>query len=136
MGTRQGQCKASRDLAAEAQQHAEPGGACLSACLSVSPTVSLSSFTALQGGRVVDRASDKLAHIRQQRRSNMKSLRKDMTDWARQLASQGISEEALVVIRRDRLCVPVKAGRQVYHSPARAATASSNVIPGHLQTPW
>lgn len=67
----------------------------------------------VQGGRVLDRASDRLGDIRQQRRSNMQSLRKDMTDWARQLASQAVSEEALVVIRRDRLCVPVKAGRQV-----------------------
>ena len=67
----------------------------------------------MQGGRVVDRASVRLAEVRQQRRSNMQTLRKDMTDWARRLASQGNSEEALVVIRRDRLCVPVKAGRQV-----------------------
>ena len=43
----------------------------------------------------------------------MQSLRQSMNDWARQLAAQGVSEEALVVIRRDRLCVPVKAGRQV-----------------------
>lgn len=62
---------------------------------------------------MLDRASEKLAEVRQERRSNMQSLRKGMNDWARQLASQGVSEEALVVIRRDRLCVPVKAGRQV-----------------------
>ncbi len=36
-----------------------------------------------------------------------------MNEWARKLAAQNVSEEALVVIRRDRLCVPVKAGRQV-----------------------
>ena len=66
---------------------------------------------------MLDRASEKLADVRQERRSNMQSLRKGMNDWARQLASQGVSEEALVVIRRDRLCVPVKAGRQVSHHP-------------------
>ena len=43
----------------------------------------------------------------------MQSLRQSMNEWARKLAAQKVSEEALVVIRRDRLCVPVKAGRQV-----------------------
>lgn len=67
----------------------------------------------VQEGRVLDRASERLGLIRRQRRDNMQSLRQSMNEWARNLASQNISEEALVVIRRDRLCVPVKAGRQV-----------------------
>ena len=68
---------------------------------------------ALQDGRVLDRASDQLSKVRGQRRDNMQSLRQSMNEWARKLAAQKVSEEALVVIRRDRLCVPVKAGRQV-----------------------
>ncbi len=68
---------------------------------------------ALQDGRVLDRASDQLSKVRGQRRDNMQSLRQSMNEWARKLAAQNVSEEALVVIRRDRLCVPVKAGRQV-----------------------
>ncbi len=67
----------------------------------------------LQDGRVLDRASDQLSKVRGQRRDNMQSLRQSMNEWARKLAAQNVSEEALVVIRRDRLCVPVKAGRQV-----------------------
>ena len=67
----------------------------------------------LQDGRVLDRASEHLGSVRQQRRDNMQRLRQSMNDWARKLAAQNISEEALVVIRRDRLCIPVKSGRQV-----------------------
>ena len=62
---------------------------------------------------MLDRASERLGMVRRQRRDNMQSLRQGMHEWARTLASQNVSEEALVVIRRDRLCVPVKAGRQV-----------------------
>ena len=47
----------------------------------------------------------------------MQLLRQSMTEWSRKLAAQNVSEEALVVIRRDRLCVPVKAGRQVLSLP-------------------
>ncbi|KAA6418330.1 MAG: 2 family [Trebouxia sp. A1-2] len=66
----------------------------------------------IEDGRVLDRASDQLSKVRGQRRDNMQSLRQSMNEWARKLAAQNVSEEALVVIRRDRLCVPVKAGRQ------------------------
>ena len=51
-----------------------------------------------------------------------------MDKWARTLASQNVSEEALVVIRRDRLCVPVKAGRQVVTLPHKAQLAVANVF--------
>lgn len=64
----------------------------------------------------MDRASERLSRVRAQRRDNMQSLRQSMNEWARKLATQNVSEEALVVIRRDRLCVPVKAGRQVSHT--------------------
>ncbi len=66
-----------------------------------------------QDGRVLDRASEQLGKVRGQRRDNVQFLRQSMNEWARKLAAQNVSEEALVVIRRDRLCVPVKAGRQV-----------------------
>ncbi|KAL0032477.1 hypothetical protein WJX77_002790 [Trebouxia sp. C0004] len=66
----------------------------------------------IEDGRVLDRASDELGRVRCQRRDNMQSLRQSMNEWARKLAAQNVSEEALVVIRRDRLCVPVKSGRQ------------------------
>ncbi|KAL3147779.1 hypothetical protein ABBQ32_002512 [Trebouxia sp. C0010 RCD-2024] len=66
----------------------------------------------VEGGRVLDRASARLGRVRRQRQDNMQSLRNSMNEWARNLASQNVSEEALVVMRRDRLCVPVKAGRQ------------------------
>ena len=65
----------------------------------------------------MDRASEELSHIRRQRRDNMQLLRQSMAEWSRKLAAQNVSEEALVVIRRDRLCVPVKAGRQVLGLP-------------------
>lgn len=65
----------------------------------------------------MDRASERLSQIRMQRRDNMQLLRQSMTEWSRKLAAQNVSEEALVVIRRDRLCVPVKAGRQVPELP-------------------
>ena len=66
-----------------------------------------------QGGRILDRASEHLSKVRTQRQGNMQFLRQSMNEWARKLAAQNVSEEALVVIRRDRLCIPVKAGRQV-----------------------
>ena len=67
----------------------------------------------MQNGRLLDKASERLSSIRKQRRENSQTLSKSMNEWARKLANQGLSEEALVVIRRDRQCVPVKAGRQV-----------------------
>ena len=84
----------------------------------------------LQDGRVLDRASERLGIVRRQRRDNMQSLRQCINDWARNLASQNVSEEALVVIRRDRLCVPVKAGRQVSYSaiaPAKHRTRQGSM---------
>ena len=51
-----------------------------------------------------------------------------MNEWARNLAAQNVSEEALVVIRRDRLCVPVKAGRQVGLTSLSTTGLEMNVI--------
>lgn len=70
---------------------------------------------------MLDRASERLGLVRRQRQDNIQSLRQGMNEWARNLASQSVSEEALVVIRRDRLCVPVKAGRQVSYSATAQA---------------
>lgn len=55
-----------------------------------------------------------------------------MSEWARNLASQNISEEALVVIRRDRLCVPVKAGRQVTYPDTQTGTCINKVYCSYL----
>lgn len=51
--------------------------------------------------------------MRGQRRANLAELRAAMQEWGRKLHQQGVSERAQVVVRRDRLCIPVKAGRQV-----------------------
>lgn len=79
----------------------------------------------------MDRASERLGLVRRQRRDNMQSLRQSMSEWARNLASQNVSEEALVVIRRDRLCVPVKAGRQVSYLASRTTRHMSYVYCSH-----
>lgn len=76
---------------------------------------------------MLDRASARLGRVRQQRQDNMQSLRHSMNEWARNLSSQNVSEEALVVLRRDRLCVPVKAGRQVIYPTLLDAGCISKV---------
>jgi dsDNA-specific endonuclease/ATPase MutS2 len=63
-------------------------------------------------GRILDSASAALAEVREARRANRADLRAEMERWARQLHSQGVSERPQVVVRRDRLCIPVRAGRQ------------------------
>ena len=80
---------------------------------------------------MLDRASERLGMVRRQRRDNMQSLRQGMNEWARNLASQNVSEEALVVIRRDRLCVPVKAGRQVSYLASQTTRCMSSVYCSH-----
>lgn len=62
----------------------------------------------------------------------MQTLRHSMNEWARNLASQNVSEEALVVLRRDRLCIPVKAGRQVIHPALQNEAAFANHAEWHV----
>ncbi|CAG9463324.1 unnamed protein product [Pedinophyceae sp. YPF-701] len=64
------------------------------------------------GGMLKSDASEGLAIIRADRAANSQKLRAAMDAWAQELHRRGVSERAQVVIRRDRLCVPVRAGRQ------------------------
>ena len=63
-------------------------------------------------GRILDNASPALAAVREARRTNRAELRALMDSWARQMHLAGVSERAQVVVRRDRLCLPVRSGRQ------------------------
>ena len=82
-------------------------------------------------GRILDSASPALAEARQARRANSAALREEMERWARQLHQQGVSERAQVVVRRDRLCIPVRRGRQgelPKGSVTLAASESGNTL--------
>ncbi|KAK9833029.1 hypothetical protein WJX74_004733 [Apatococcus lobatus] len=61
---------------------------------------------------LLDRASPRLAEARLKRRENKRRLQEEMDSWAQNLHQQGACESRQVVIRRERLCVGVKAGRQ------------------------
>lgn len=63
-------------------------------------------------GRILDAASPALAEVREARRANRATLRQEMETWARQMHQLRVSERAQVVVRRDRLCIPVRRGRQ------------------------
>lgn len=65
----------------------------------------------VRDGRILDSASSELARVREERKANFESLCRMADEWARKMQSCGASERAQVVIRRDRRCIPVKAGR-------------------------
>lgn len=65
----------------------------------------------VKDGRIHDDATDELRCIRLERKDNLSNLFNASDAWARQFFSSGASERPQVVIRRDRRCVPVKAGR-------------------------
>eukprot|EP01025_Chloroclados_australasicus_P027476 TRINITY_DN27245_c0_g1_i2.p1 TRINITY_DN27245_c0_g1~~TRINITY_DN27245_c0_g1_i2.p1 ORF type:complete len:892 (+),score=59.81 TRINITY_DN27245_c0_g1_i2:109-2784(+) len=69
-----------------------------------------------KSGTILDIASKKLAKTRQERRENMTLLRQEIEAYAQLAHDNGVSERAMVVIRRDRLCIPVKNGRQSFLS--------------------
>ena len=53
--------------------------------------------------RILDRASNALGALRERRRENAHTLRREIEDWARRLHAQGVSERAQVrVLRRRR----------------------------------
>ncbi|PSC69703.1 endonuclease 2 [Micractinium conductrix] len=84
-----------------------------------------------QEGRILESASPALAEVRQARRQNRDELRAEMDRWARQLHALGVSERPQVVVRRDRLCIPVRAGRQgelPKGSVSLATSASGNTL--------
>ena len=62
-------------------------------------------------GRILDSASETLRDVRKEKRENFEELTKQADVWARKLHASGASERIQVVIRRDRRCIPVKAGR-------------------------
>jgi DNA mismatch repair protein MutS2 len=80
---------------------------------------------------VLDAASPALAAARAARRQNLLLLRRTSDEWARTAHASGAAERAQVVVRRDRLCVPVRAGRQgelPRGSVALAASASGSTV--------
>ena len=82
-------------------------------------------------GRILDSASPALGEVRAARRANRAELRAGMDRWARQLQQQGVSERAQVVVRRERLCIPVRRGRQgelPKGSVTLAASESGNTL--------
>ncbi|KAK9809345.1 hypothetical protein WJX73_007359 [Symbiochloris irregularis] len=65
-----------------------------------------------QENALLDRASQALGRLRAERAQNLANLRQLANEWARDLHAKGISERSQVVIRRNRLCVPVRSARQ------------------------
>ncbi|GAB4822194.1 hypothetical protein N2152v2_009240 [Parachlorella kessleri] len=86
----------------------------------------LSSCIQADDGRILDTASERLAAVRAARRDNMADLRRRLDEWARLLHSKGVSERPQVVVRRDRLCIPVRAGRQGELPKGSLTLATSN----------
>ena len=85
----------------------------------------------VENGRLLDSSSPELAEVRAARSTNLAALRREMDAWARRLHAAGVSERAQVVVRRDRLCVPVRQGRQgelPRGSVALATSASGSTI--------
>jgi dsDNA-specific endonuclease/ATPase MutS2 len=82
-------------------------------------------------GRVLDSASELLESTRRTRQENITALRRTADDWARTLHESGAAERPQVVVRRDRLCIPVRAGRQSdlpRGSVALATSASGSTV--------
>ena len=65
-----------------------------------------------EDGYILNRASNALATARARRRQNTAELSRAMDEWARKLHSTGASERFQVVVRRGRLCIPVKVSRK------------------------
>jgi len=82
-------------------------------------------------GRVLDSASELLSSTRTSRQENITALRRSADEWSRNLHESGASERVQVVVRRDRLCIPVRAGRQSdlpRGSVALATSASGSTV--------
>ena len=62
-------------------------------------------------GLILSTASESLGEIRALKDDNSAALQKQAEEWARKMHSCGAAERAQVVIRRDRRCIPIKAGR-------------------------
>ena len=64
------------------------------------------------GAGVLDRASPALEAARSELRTASQQQTTAADQWAKRLHAGGAAERPQVVVRRDRLCVPVKAGRR------------------------
>lgn len=80
----------------------------------------------MKEGRVLDTASELLASTRAARQENIATLRRTSDEWARDLYESGAAERPQVVVRRDRLCIPVRAGRQSDLPRGSVALATSS----------
>ncbi len=62
-------------------------------------------------GLILSTASESLGEIRALKDDNAAELQKQADKWSRDMYACGAAERAQVVIRRDRRCIPIKAGR-------------------------
>ena len=62
-------------------------------------------------GLILSTASESLGEIRVLKDDNGAELQKQADKWSREMHACGAAERAQVVIRRDRRCIPIKAGR-------------------------
>lgn len=68
-------------------------------------------MTQVKDGRIFNSATEELEKIRRERSENLQELSRTAEEWARKLHASGASERPIVVIRRDRRCIPVRSGR-------------------------
>lgn len=74
-------------------------------------SVGIREKISVDDGLVLSTASESLAEIRVLKDDNTAALQKESDQWSRKLHARGAAERAQVVIRRDRRCIPIKAGR-------------------------
>ncbi|GMH36521.1 hypothetical protein BSKO_04389 [Bryopsis sp. KO-2023] len=78
-----------------------------------------------EDGYILDQASKTLAEVREKRIKASNELTEMMNDWAQSLYKQKAAERAIVVIRRDRLCIPVKVNMRSQVPKGSVALAMS-----------
>ena len=62
-------------------------------------------------GLILNTASESLGEVRMLKEENAVALQRQAEEWSRKMHACGAAERAQVVIRRDRRCIPIKAGR-------------------------
>jgi len=62
-------------------------------------------------GLILNTASESLGEVRMLKEENAVALQRQAEEWSRKMYALGAAERAQVVIRRDRRCIPIKAGR-------------------------
>jgi DNA mismatch repair protein MutS2 len=73
--------------------------------------ITIRSQISVDDGLILSTASESLGEIRALKDENAKSLQEQAEDWSRKMHACGAAERAQVVIRRNRRCIPIKAGR-------------------------